>query len=61
MANQNMENKQAQTVEVRINTEQTLSPQFEEPKWMIILRGIMETRSKLSENEATVINHNILV
>jgi hypothetical protein len=62
MNKQNMENEQAQNrVEIRINTEQTQSPQFQEPKWMIILRGIMETRSKLNENGVMARNHNIAV
>ena len=57
-----MENEQVQNrVEIRINTEQTLPSQFQEPKWMKILREIMETRSKINERGDMARNYNTTV
>lgn len=50
MDSPNMENEQAQNcIELRINTEQGSSSQFQEPKWMKILRKIMQENTKLNE------------
>lgn len=52
-----MEHEQAQNkLEIRINTEQTSSPQFQEPKWMKIIRVILEKNQENISNNNTRIS-----
>ncbi|MEK6885685.1 MAG: hypothetical protein AABX17_01840 [Nanoarchaeota archaeon] len=46
---------------MRIYEDQTQIQQFVEPEWMKILRGIIESNSKMTESPTMAKNHSIMV
>lgn len=55
------ENENKNKPKMRIYEDQTQIQDFVEPEWMKILRGLIESNSKINENQAMNRNHDIMI
>jgi len=61
METENKPNENKNKSKMRIYEDQTRLQDFVEPEWMKILRELIESNSKINENQSMAENHSIRV